>query len=65
LALAYLAREVAALRLSEFAPSLGGQVWAASHLATSTEELAKSSRLFAEILDRLRRSVTEATVSQT
>jgi putative transposase len=65
LALAYLARELAVLRLSEFAASLGVQTWAASHLATSAEQLAKSSRRFEDSLARLHRALTESTLSQT
>jgi putative transposase len=65
LAVAYLARHEGALKLPEFAPTLGVQDWAASHLATSAERLAQESRRFQQSLRRIRRSLAELTDSQT
>src|SRR6266545_903031 len=65
LAVAYLARHEGALKLPEFAPALGIQDWAASHLATSAERLAQESRRFQQSLHRIQRSLAELTDSQT
>jgi len=65
LAVAYLARHEGALKLPEFAPALGVQDWAASHLATSAERLAQESRRFQRSLRRIQRSLAELTDSQT
>jgi REP-associated tyrosine transposase len=65
LAVAYLARHEAALKLTEFAPALGVQDWAASHLATSAERLAQQARRFRQSLDRIQRSLAKLTDSQT
>lgn len=65
LAVAYLARHEGALRLPEFAPALGVQDWAASHLATSAERLARENRSFRRSLRRIQLQLTELTNSQT
>jgi len=64
LALAYLARHEGALKLPEFAPTLGVHDWAASHLATSAERLAGESRRFQQSLRRIQRSLAKVTDSQ-
>ena len=56
LALAYVARHYGAMKLSEFAPALGIQDWAASHLAASAERLVQESRSFRQSLQRIKRS---------
>jgi putative transposase len=65
LAVAYLARHEGVLKLTEFAPALGVQGWAASHLAASAERLARESRRFQQNLNRIQRSLAELTNSQT
>lgn len=64
LAVAYLARHEGALKLSEFAPTLGVHDWAASHLATSAERLARESRRFQQSLRRIQVSLAKVTDSQ-
>jgi len=58
LALAHLAREHCAFRLSDFAPTLGVQIWAASHLAAAADRLAQRSRPFRQSLHRLTHSLS-------
>jgi putative transposase len=65
LAAAYLARHEGALRLPEFAPALGVRDWAASHLATSAERMARENRRFRQRLHRIQQSLLEFTDSQT
>ncbi len=63
--MAYLARHEGVLKLPEFAPVLGVQDWAASHLATSAERLAQENRRFQQSLRRIQRSLAKLTDSQT
>ena len=63
LALAYLARNEAGLRLADFAPALGIKTWAASHLAASAEQLQLKSPSFRRSLDQLRLALATRTTS--
>ncbi len=65
LAVAYVARHDAALKLLEFSPALGIQGWAASQLATAAERLAQESRRFQQSLRRIQRSLAELTNPET
>ena len=59
LAVAYLARHEAALTLPEFSPALGIQDWAASHLATSAEQLLRESRQFRRSIRSIQKALGE------
>ncbi len=65
LALAYVARHEAALKLVEFSPALGIQGWAASQLATAAERLARKNRRFQQSIRRIQRSLAEPTNPET
>lgn len=65
MALAYLTRPEGVLRLSEFAPLLGVQNWAASDLATSAERLIEESWAFQQKIRRIQASLAKVTNSRT
>jgi hypothetical protein len=65
LAVAYLARKDAGLRLSEFAPSLGIRDWTASHLVAEAERRWENDRSFREKLQRIQMSMGKLTERQT
>jgi len=65
LALAWLARMEAGLRLSDFAPTLGVKPWAASHLVSVATRRADADRAFRKRLNRTRAQLEEITSSQT
>jgi len=65
LALAWLARTEAGLRLSDFAPALGVKAWAASHLAVAAKRRADSDRTFRNHLHRIQTDLHKITSSQT
>ena len=65
LALAYIARHEAALKLSEFSPALGIRGWAASQLATAAERLARDDARFQKSLHRIQRSLLKLTNPET
>jgi hypothetical protein len=64
MAVAYLARHGGALRLADFAPVLGVQDWAASHLATSAERFLLRNRQFQRSIRSIQRALVELTSSQ-
>jgi putative transposase len=65
LAVAFLARHEAGLRLSDFAGWLGVRRWAASHLASQAEKLIAESPIFREQIDKIRDALRKVTLSQT
>jgi hypothetical protein len=64
LALAWLARNEAAFRLSDFAPMLGVRPWAASHLAAEAQQRAETDSAFRTKLYRLQAALLKITTSQ-
>jgi len=64
LALAWLARNEAAFRLSDFAPMLGVKPWAASHLAAVAQQRAEADSAFRKRLARLQAALLKITTSQ-
>jgi hypothetical protein len=65
LALAWLARNEAAFRLSNFASMLGVKPWAASHLAAVAQHRAETNSAFRKQLHRLQAALLKITTSQT
>ena len=65
LALARLARNEAAFRLSDFAPALGVKPWAASHLAAVAQQRAATDSDFRKRLTRVQSALLKITTSQT
>ncbi len=65
LALAWLARNEAALRLSDFAPTLGIKPWAASHIAAAAQLRASTNSTFQKRLARIQTELLKITTSQT
>ena len=64
LALAWLARNEAAFRLSDFAPTLGVKPWAASHLAAVAQQRAETDAAFRTKLYRVQEALLNITTSQ-
>ena len=65
LALAWLARNEAGLRLADFAPALGIRPWAASHLAVAAQARATADRAFRKHLSQIQANLLKITLSQT